>query len=62
MNSNLFSCNMSRVKGHSVIDHGPESGSLSVDYPDFADKVCKSVTTMMPIMVFCFAELELECP
>jgi len=31
-------------KGHSVIDHGPESGSLSVDYPDFADKVCKSVT------------------
>ncbi|HNR79836.1 MAG TPA: ribose 5-phosphate isomerase B [Mesotoga sp.] len=30
-------------KGHEVIDFGPESPERSVDYPDFARRVCKSV-------------------
>jgi ribose 5-phosphate isomerase B len=40
-----FVVNYIREKGHSVVDFGPESGERSVDYPDYADKVCKSVTS-----------------
>ncbi|HDP77102.1 MAG TPA: ribose 5-phosphate isomerase B [Mesotoga infera] len=31
-------------KGHTVYDLGPESGTYSVDYPDFSEKVCGLVT------------------
>ncbi|MGC9321614.1 MAG: ribose 5-phosphate isomerase B [Kosmotogaceae bacterium] len=31
-------------RGHTVFDLGPESGAYSVDYPDFSEKVCGSVT------------------
>ena len=33
-----------RAAGHEVIDHGASS-TESVDYPDFAQKVCEDVTT-----------------